>query len=302
VTTLAPPPAIAARVALATCRAFPTLDEDDRPLVAALAARGVAVEPRVWDDPDVDWRAYDAVVIRSVWDYVPQRPRFVAWARAVDDVTDLHNAAVIVAWNTDKRYLGALAAAGVPVVPTLWLDRGAPAALAPLLSARGWGDLVIKPVVSAGAHETLRVPAGALALAEQHLARLQPTAAMMVQPYLRAIEDQGELSLVFFGGDFSHAVRKRPRAGDFRSQPQFGATLTAAVPDHAELACARAALAAAPAPTLYARVDLVPASDGQPLVMELELVEPRLFFREGGPSALERAADAIAAAVALPGR
>jgi glutathione synthase/RimK-type ligase-like ATP-grasp enzyme len=222
----------------------------------------------------------------------------VAWARAVDDVTDLHNAAVIVAWNTDKRYLGALAAAGVPVVPTLWLDRGAPTALAPLLSARGWGDLVIKPVVSAGAHETLRVPAGALALAEQHLARLQPTAAMMVQPYLRAIEDQGELSLVFFGGAFSHAVRKRPRAGDFRSQLQFGAALTVAVPDPAELACARAALAAAPAPTLYARVDLVPASDGQPLVMELELVEPQLFFREGGPSALARAADTIAAAVA----
>jgi glutathione synthase/RimK-type ligase-like ATP-grasp enzyme len=289
-----------ARVALATCRAHAALDPDDQPLLAALAARGVSAEPRTWDDPAVAWERHDAVVIRSVWDYVPRRDDFVAWARAVGAVTRLHNSEALVAWNTDKRYLRALARAGVPVVPTLWLDRGQPAALAPLVAARGWGDLVVKPVVSAGAHETIRVPAAAPELAAAHLARLQPVADMMVQPYLPAIEGQGELSLVFFAGAFSHAVRKRPRAGDFRSQPHFGAAVVAAVPDPAELVCARAALAAAPAPTLYARVDLVSGRDGEPLVMELELVEPRLFFREGGPAAVARAADAIAAAVALP--
>jgi glutathione synthase/RimK-type ligase-like ATP-grasp enzyme len=257
------------RVALATCAALPGLDEDGARLLPALAALGVAAEPQVWDDPAVDWVAYDLVVVRSTWDYTLRREEFLAWAAAVPH---LANPLEVLRWNTDKGYLTGLAAAGVPVVPTLRLAPGEP-------YDPPAGELVVKPAVSAGARDTVRVRDGGRA---QVAALHAQGRAALVQPYLPGLEREGETSLLFCDGELSHGARKAPllppgggaapRAGDQE--------ITARTPTSAQVEVARAALAAVPgpAPLLYARVDLVPGEDGQPVVLELELTEPSLFL------------------------
>jgi len=273
------------RVALATCRELPDLFEDDAPLLPALAAVGVDAVPAVWDDPAVDWAAFDLVVVRSTWDYVPRRDEYVAWARSVPR---LANPADVVAWNTDKRYLRDLAAAGVPVVPTSWVEPGddyAPPA----------GEHVVKPAVSASAADTARYAAGADS--RPHVARLQAAGrTVMVQPYLTGIEERGETSVLHLGGRFSHAARKAPVLVPGLADPH-DVEITAREPSAAELALAEAALAAVPGgPLLLSRTDLVPGPDGEPVLLELELTEPCLFLSTA-PGAVDRFAGAVAAAV-----
>ena len=280
------------RVALVTCAKLPDLDPDDRLLLAPLAARGISAEPAVWDDPAVDWSAYDLVVLRSTWDYARRRDEFVAWAGRVPR---LANPADVVRWNTDKRYLSALAAAGLPVVPTQWVDRGDAWAMPDA------GEWVIKPAVGAGSLDTGRYAASDEAhrpLAVAHVARLQAAGRLvMVQPYLPAVDTDGETSLLFLGGMYSHAIRKGPML----QGPDEGVTglykeeaITPRTPSPAERAVADAVLAAVPfTDLLYARVDLISGSDGQPLLVELELAEPSLFL-----GTADGAADRLAAAIA----
>jgi glutathione synthase/RimK-type ligase-like ATP-grasp enzyme len=266
-------------VALATSADFPDLYSDDDAFVAALRARSVVPVPRVWDDPAVDWAAYDLVVIRSTWDYHERRDAYVAWARSVPR---LLNPAGVVAWNTDKTYLRGLAAADVPVVPTAW----SPASLGDV----PWDDVVVKPAVSAGARNTLHCrrddPAG-----EALLRTIAAGGTAMVQPYLASVEDYGERSLLFVEGALTHAVRRNP-ALSLEGESRYDARLVEAAAD--ELDVARAALAAAPGPLLYARVDVVRDDAGVPLLIELEVTEPQLFFRFA-PAAAEALADAVVA-------
>jgi glutathione synthase/RimK-type ligase-like ATP-grasp enzyme len=284
----------AARVALVTCGELPDLDPDDHLLVDALAARGIGAEPAVWDAP-VDWAGFDLAILRSPWDYPERRAEFVAWARSVPS---LANPADVVEWNTDKRYLATLAAAGVPVVPTTWVTE---AAEATAWQPPGAGEIVIKPVVGAGSRDTGRYDVAVpdeRALAVAHVARLVAGGrAVMVQPYLPAIDTAGETALLYFGGVYSHAIRKGPML----TGPDVGVAglykleeITPREPTPAELAVAGRVLAALPFPVpLYARVDLVPGLDGEPTLIELELTEPSLFFAHA-----EGAADRLAARIA----
>ncbi len=277
------------RVALATAASLPALDPDDALLVPALAAVGVEAVPAVWDEPSVDWARFDLVVVRSTWDYVPRREQFVAWAQAVPC---LANPADVVTWNTDKRYLRDLAAAGVPVVPTTWLQPGD--AYAPPA-----GEHVVKPAVSAGARDTARYAAGQDSTA--HVERLLTEGrTVMVQPYLRGVDTEGETALVSFAGRHSHAARKAPVLTPDLEDPDL-VEISAATPTAAQLALAEQALAAVPldGPLLYARVDVVPGPDGQPVVIELELTEPSLFLATSGGAA-DRLAAAVAEAVLRP--
>jgi len=291
----------AGRVALVTCAELPDLYPDDRSLLALLAAAGVRAEAAVWDDPAVDWAAYDLAVLRSAWDYPARRAEFVAWARGVPR---LANPAEVVAWNTDKRYLADLEAAGVPVVHTQWVgpgDRWTPPDA---------GEWVIKPAVGAGSVDSGRYDAADSEhrrLAADHVARLQGADRLaMVQPYLSAVDSDGETGLLFIGGRYSHAIRKGPMltgpdtglVGLFKEE----AELEARQPTPAEHSVAERALAAVPGGAdrlLYARVDLIPGPDGDPVVVELELTEPSLFLglAEG---AGQRFADAILSHIALP--
>ena len=274
------------RVALATAATWPDLDGDSALLVPALAALGVDAEPAVWDDPAVDWAAYDLVLVRSTWDYVPRRDEFLAWARRVPR---LHNPADVLAWNTDKTYLRSLAAAGVPVVPTTFLAPGEAYAPPP-------GVVVVKPTVSAGAQDTERFEDAREAAALVGRLHAQGRTAM-VQPYLHRVDAEGETAVLLFDGEPSHGARKEALlVGPPVDLDDDLAMMSAREPSAAELAVARAAVAAVPGGErlLYARVDLVPGPDGAPVVMELELAEPSLFLRFA-PGSAQRCARAVAA-------
>lgn len=284
----------AARVALVTCAELPDLDPDDQLVLGPLAERGIAVEAAVWDDPQVDWAAYDLAVVRNPWDYFYRREQFVAWAHSVPR---LANPAAVIEWNTDKRYLRDLAAAGVPVVPTEWVgpqDGFEPPS----------GDYVIKPAVSAGSKDTGRYGPADGEAARSHVADLQAAGRLvMVQPYLPAVDTYGETALLFFASpetgrmEFSHAIRKGPML----TGPYTGVdglyvpeAITARTPTDAEHAVARLALDNAPAGLLYARVDVIPGADGSPVLVELELTEPSVFLAYA-PGAADRFAAAITA-------
>jgi glutathione synthase/RimK-type ligase-like ATP-grasp enzyme len=276
------------RIALATCAALPDLDLDEQLLLGPLRALGVDAMPAVWDDAAIDWASFDLVVIRSTWDYVPRRAEFLAWTR---DVPRIVNPAAIVAWNTDKKYLRDLAEAGVPVVPTGWLEPGQAVDL-PI-----GGRYVLKPSVGAGSVDAGLFDIsndGEAALAHAHAERLLASGqTVMVQPYLERIEADGEAALIFVGGAFSHAVTKGAMLASKRELVDGLYNAEVITPRDAsghEMALARAALAAIPGDATeiaYARVDLVPGPDGEPLLIELELTEPSLFLGQA-PGSPER--------------
>ncbi len=280
-------------VALATCAQVPDLDPDDRLLLDPLVGQGVAVMAAVWDDPAVDWAAFDLVVLRSTWDYPSRRDQFIAWAATVPN---LANPADVVAWNTDKRYLGELAAAGVPVVHTDWVEPG------DTWSMPGEGEWVIKPAVGAGSKDTGRYDAADAshrALAEAHVTRLQAAGRLvMVQPYLASVDSDGETAVQYIGGGYSHSIRKGPMLDG----PDLGdvglykdEAITVRVPTPAELQVAEGALAIVPGGSdrlLYARIDMIPGPTGDPVLVELELTEPSLFLATA-PGAADRFAAAV---------
>ncbi|MEV5958611.1 hypothetical protein AB0M11_33540 [Streptomyces sp. NPDC051987] len=268
------------RIALATYDpgTEPSKDQDLPVLLRALADAGAEAVARPWDDPETEWGGHDLVVIRSTWDYSWRADEFVAWVERVGKETRIANPAHVVRWNSDKRYLGDLAAAGVPVVPTRYLAPGDPVDLP---SDR---DYVVKPTFGAGARFAARYTPAEHRTAVRHLARMHEEGlTAIVQPYVSGIDVSGERALQFFGGRLLHASRKRAvltPGTPYDAAKVAHPDLTAWTPTPAELAVAERALAAVPeAPELLcARVDLVDGEDGRPRVMELELVEPNLFL------------------------
>jgi hypothetical protein len=288
----------AARVALVTCAAFPDLWDDDHPLRDALRERGVVVDAVRWDDPAADWSTYDLTVIRSPWDYMTRHEDFLAWARSVPR---LANPAEIIEWNTDKRYLSELGAAGgIAVIPTSFVGPGE--SWAPPAD----GEWVVKPTVSAGSRDTARylLPEQAGA-AEAHVRRLTGSGrTAMIQPYLSAVDTAGETALLYtpdpYGGlTFSHSIRKGPMLTVRGDVPvdMNDEQITPRIPSPAVLELAARVLDAVPGGAkqlLYARVDLIPGPHGWPMLIELELTEPSLFLLHA-PAAASRLADAILA-------
>ena len=274
------------RVALTTTPAARDLDEDFAPLARAFGARGHEAEAPCWDDATVDWSRFGVVLLRSTWNYTEDLGAFLGWAAAVSALTRLFNPVVTLNWSTNKRYLLDLARAAVPVVPTAITPPGE-RWLAP-----GHSEFVLKPVIGAGSRGARRFAATEHAAAAAHVARLHVAGyGVLTQPYLHSVDDYGETALVFFDGEFSHAVRKGPLlqrgAGDVEGL--FAEeTIEPRTPRADELDVGRRAVAAVPggAP-LYARVDLIRAADGTPCVLELELAEPSMFFAYS-PGSAER--------------
>nr|WP_202498952.1 hypothetical protein [Streptomyces sp. SID5476] len=261
-------------------------------LVRALGEAGAEAAAVHWDDPAADWAGYDLVVIRSTWDYSWRAAEFVAWAEKAGAATRLANPAGVVRWNTDKRYIGDLAAAGVPVVPTAYLAPGEPVELPRT------HEYVVKPTSGAGARFAARYTPDQRDTAAGHVERMHAEGlTAMVQPFVTSIDTEGERALQFFGGRLLHASRKGAvlapgTAYDADKTPH--PDLEPWTPTEAELAVAERALAAVPGEPelLYARVDLVTGEDGRPCVMELELVEPNLFLWLH-PDSLPRVVEAI---------
>jgi glutathione synthase/RimK-type ligase-like ATP-grasp enzyme len=283
------------RIALATSSKYSKLTDDDRLLIAPLAKLGIQAEAAVWDDAHTEWSRYAAVVLRSCWDYHLKPESFLRWiSRLEAQGVSVFNPAPLVRWNADKAYLRALEAKGIHVVPTFWADdpphnAQIPISLKDKLRELGWQNAVIKPRVSATAHRTLLVSVAGAEEAQSHFDDLQP--GVMVQKFMKDVASEGEWSLIFFAGRFSHAVLKKPRSGDFRVQNDFGGTSQVGDPPPNVLAAATRAVRAVEA-TLYARVDGV-VEDGQFHLMELELIEPALFLADH-PEAAGRFAEAIA--------
>lgn len=260
-----------------------------RSLAEALEGEGLRVEDRSWLEPVEALARFDLILPLLVWGY----HRDGDWQRQVAQwkaaALPLSNPAPVLAWNADKHYLQRFERAGARVVPTLFVPAVDERTLAESVRHFGTRRVIAKPTVSAGAFQTIRwSPGDPLEGA--------PSGAAMIQPYLETIETLGELSLIFFEGQFSHAVRKVPQPGDFRVQPEFDGILRLDVPAPSERAAAEAVLRAAGEPLLYARVDLVEGEGGEPLLMELELVEPDLFLRFD-PGASSRFGSAVARAV-----
>ena len=279
-------------LAFVTTSTHRPLDPDLPLLTAAAADRGTSAEIVVWDDPAIDWDGYDAVVVRSCWDYTTRREEFLGWAASVPR---LHNSHDILKWNTDKVYLRQLEAAGVPIIPTQW-------DVAPGDDIGDHAEWVVKPTISAGSKDTARW--GSREDVWAHSADLVAAGrTSMTQPYISSVDDEGETAMLHFSGTFSHAIRKGPllTAGEgIRQDRDSREAITSRTPTAAQRELSDHVLDVATSllglqtPPLYARVDLLTAADGSPVLIELELAEPSLFLPQSGGGA-ERLVDAVLA-------
>jgi len=261
------------------------LTPDDRILRDELQRCGFEAVTALWDAEDLRWESFDLVLIRSCWDYHLRCDEFIGRLEKMDRAgVTLWNPLPVVRWNAHKGYLRDLEAAGVAVVPTCWPSLEEGESLVEIFRRTGWDEAVVKPAVSASAHQTWRVRREEAARRGPELARALVTEEMMVQRFLPEITGQGEWSLIFLDGVYSHAALKSPKSGDFRVQPDFGGTVARGEPSHRLVAAAEAAVTAIPYPWHYARVDGVETEDGF-LLMELELIEPALYFAQGREAA-----------------
>jgi glutathione synthase/RimK-type ligase-like ATP-grasp enzyme len=285
-------------IALATAIAARPLDEDLAPLSAAIERLGLKAETPAWDDPAVDWRRYALVALRSTWNYTERPGDFLRWVQAIARHSELVNTLPTVHWNLDKRYLEVLREAGLPIVPTTFTGPGAK------WQAPPFSDFVIKPSVGAGSRGAKRFRRSEAAAAAAHVARLQAAGqSAMTQPYLDAVDSDGETALVFLGGEYSHSVRKGPLlqhgAGDVQGlfaveeiQPRSA--------DERQLAIGARVLELLPERQLaFARIDLIRDGSGEPRILEVEVTEPSLFFNYA-PTSADRLAALLLARLAAP--
>ena len=293
--------------------AFLTLAEpghyvvDDDLAHAPLLALGWEVESVPWARPDADWASYDAVVIRSTYDYIAAPDDFLRALAAVDEAgTPLFNSLELVRWNLRKRYLEDLAGRGVPTVPTLWRDAVRSADLDDFFDELSAEEIVIKPVVGANASGAFRFDRRSAAAGSRELDAFYASRDAMVQPFVRAIVEEGEYSLFYFDGELSHAIRKTPKDADFRVQEEHGGLIRSVAPGTALRAAGARVMSALDETPLYARTDLVRfGPDDDFRLMELELIEPSLYFRtdDGAAARFAGALDArVSRAGAAPRR
>ena len=287
-----------ARIALLTLEDRTGYVIDDGLAADSLRARGFDVAELPWSDASIDWSRWDLVIVRSTWDYHLRPDEFLdTLARIEASGARLENPRDLIIWNLDKRYLRDLEARDVPIVPSIWGEGGTAETFAALFDTLGSREIVVKPVVSANALDTFRLQAP---LAEDTLETLTATFAdrpWFAQSFVQSVLDEGEISAFYFGGQLSHAVRKVPKTGDFRVQEEHGGDITAlAITGELRAATDRVMRAVTPAP-FQARVDLVRLDDGTLAVMELEMIEPSLYFRKSAdaPANFARAVEALLA-------
>jgi glutathione synthase/RimK-type ligase-like ATP-grasp enzyme len=284
------------RIALATSAGYRNLPADERLVIPALARLGVSAAPVVWDDAGAAWSAFDAVVVRSCWDYHLEAAEFLGWLARLERVgMPVLNPPPLLRWNAHKGYLLSLAERGVAIVPTRVLPRGVPDAREALLRALdelAADEAVVKPAVSASAHGAWRTSRAAAAADARRLEALVAAGDALVQPFVPTVKDAGEWSVLCFGGTPSHTVLKRPAPGDWRVQGELGGTAELRTAPALVLEQARRVLEAAGADAAaYARVDGC-VIDGAFVLMELELIEPQLYLALE-PNAPDRLARAI---------
>lgn len=282
-------------IAIVTYSKYAELGWDGQQLIAALAERGLQAQPVLWDDPHFDWSIPRLALLHATWDYYLRPAEFLEWVRLAASKTQLCNGLETVLWNSHKGYLRELEAAGVPIIPTVWLDKPASTPnLAALLKEQNWSQAVIKPAVSAGAYGTQLVTPTTAAAAQADFEKLVANGTVLVQPYLSTLFDYGERNLIFIDGVFSHCVNRPSRL--LENGDREAGELVSVEPTAAEyaLACQVLELVSQKFPLLYVRVDLVQDEAGQTRLLEVELIEPYLML-EKNPPAVQKLAEALAA-------
>jgi glutathione synthase/RimK-type ligase-like ATP-grasp enzyme len=276
------PEATRGSVALVTCREALGIDYDMPLLLEAVRAAGIAVDEVCWDDESIDWSTYDQVVIRSTWDYHRRYDDFMQWVRAVSSVSTMSNSLDVITWNTDKHYLAEVAAMGLPVVPTVFIEPGQENWLKHVLELLTQGDVVVKPAISAGSNDTERH--SNIDVAQKHITELlSEQRSVMLQPYMADVDVYSETGLVFIDGKFSHAFAKgallaqeKNMSGGLYAEEEIGVRQ----PTAEQLLIGERAvkwLTSRFGKLLYARVDLLPTARG-PVIIEIELTEPSLYL------------------------
>jgi len=275
---------------IVTFEKVPSLTDDDRPLVDELARVGIRAAPVFWTDRMIRWSDYDALLLRSCWDYHLRPDDFTKWMQHIEHSgVRLWNPYVVVRWNLHKRYLRQLAARGTHIPQTVWVSRGHRQPLSEILRASGWREAIVKPAISASATDTWLTDGVA---DDARFAELASRGDLLVQEVIPEVATQGEWSLVYIDGKFSHAAIKRPQPGDFRVQLELGGSAEPARPSKEILAAGTAIVAAIPAGWVYARIDAVVTPRGF-VLMEVECIEPHLFFSYN-PDSRRRLATALA--------
>ena len=282
------------RIVLVNCTELPEPDPDERPLLDALRAMGHEALSEAWDDASVAWDRFDAAVVRATWNYAHHAEAFAEWIDRAGAMTTLLNPPEVLRANLDKSYLLDLESRGVPIIPSVFAPRGGTLELAALARERGWGRVVVKPSVSAGSYATraFEIPResdAAQAFLDDMLARR----GMMVQRYMPSVARGAEVCMIFIDGALTHAIAKQPR---FHGEDESVARFEALTDAHHDLA-QRVLDAWGPGEPLYARVDLIEDDNGEPVLSELELLEPSLYFGLGDGAAA-RMASAIERRVA----
>lgn len=264
------------KVALASCDNLPGWEVDDLPLVAELESLGVEVHTPAWSD-EIDWKMFDATVIRTTWDYHTRAQEFLDWTSGVPR---LFNCLQVIEWNIHKSYLRELETCGIPIAPTVWIKKGEHTSVVKVLQQLQTDAGFIKPLVGACASDTLRFNSDEIDQAQSFLEE-RANQEMMVQPYLNSVETEGELSAIFVDGVFTHGVQKIPVEGDYRVQDDFGAEDSPYDFTIEEIESMSEIFSHVPSgdSLLYARVDYLRGTDGTLLLNELELIEPSMFFR-----------------------
>lgn len=265
------------KIALATAAHLPRMSDDDRILYEEMLKRGIDAQPVIWNS-DADWSAYDVVVTRSIWDYHEHYPRFLAWLDALDaSGACLYNPTALERWNSDKHYMVDLERRGVRITPTRVVDRGAGRSLASIVEETGWRRVVVKPTVGSTGYETWQTDAPIGAEDEARFARQTAAMDVLVQEFVTGVK-HGERSFVFIGGEYMHTVLKKAAGEEFRVHIEWGGTVERIQPPEEQVAWARNVIAAVDQPWMYGRVDAVANDAGELVLMELEMLEPELFF------------------------
>lgn len=251
----------------------------DHLLYEPLAERGWEVESIPWKTPAVNWNRFNAVIVRSAWDYQDDYEAFLRLLQTIHHSTArLENSLHIIRWNIEKTYLREMQEAGIPIVPTIWENDFQSAKIAEYFNRFSSSEIVIKPTISANADDTYRLSPNMTPTVLQKLDRTFENRPCMVQPFLDTICNEGEFSLFFFGGSFSHAIVKIPAPGDFRVQEEHGGQLKRITPEPELLDLSNRTMQALPEKPLFARVDFVRGRNREFKLIELELIEPSLYF------------------------
>ncbi len=259
--------------------------KEDSLIQLELEKLGYSVWRTFWDNPTFDWSTTKAVLFRTTWDYFERFDEFINWLNHVNTKTKLINSFELINWNIDKHYLKYLQTNGIRIVPTKFIEIGNSESLNNLVNSTNWDTVILKPAIAGAARHTYKITRDKIVEYEAIFKNLICNEAMLLQPFLSKIVSKGEITLVLFGGKYSHAILKQAKKGDFRVQDDFGGSVYNYNPNEKEIKFAEKVISACPTTPIYARVDLMWDDNDELCVSEVECIEPELWMRNNDNAA-----------------